>query len=382
MRRAIKAATGIVALLCAQVITTVADAPPQPTLEAAEATSFALRVAPPDRRLTMGFTGDVHTLRAVNYDARQRDGSYDYQPMFAEIAGLVSWFDVAICHLEQPMAAPGKPVIVEPPLLSSAPTLATAVAAAGYDRCSTASNHSLDGGVAGIDATLGALDAVGVGHAGTARSAQEAANVTFETHGVTVAHLSYSFSLGGIPLPSGQPWRANRTDTDVINAAARQARVAGADIVVLSLHWGSDGSSAVTSDQRSVANAVTAAGDIDLIVGHHAHVLQPISQVNGVWVVWGMGNILTDLPVSSRWPAASQDAAVIGVEFTLGADGAVEVGTPTVYPTWVDRSNGHVVRLATQQPDGGLSTKVRAAMVASFDRTRRLLGAHLAPGVV
>ena len=48
---------------------------------------------------------------------------------------------------------------------------------------------------------------------------------------------------------------------------------------------------------------LTASDSVDLIVGHHAHVVQPIEQVNGVWVVFGLGNVLSNLPTSSTWPA-------------------------------------------------------------------------------
>ena len=57
-----------------------------------------------------------------------------------------------------------------------------------------------------------------------------------------------------------------------------------------------------TADQRRIAEAVTASGAIDIIVGHHAHLLQPIEQVNGVWVVWGLGNHLSNHPTSDEWP--------------------------------------------------------------------------------
>ncbi|MDO8362040.1 MAG: CapA family protein [Actinomycetota bacterium] len=346
----------------------------------AVAGASAVRLHAPPKRLTFGFVGDVHTLRAVNGSALQPDGSFDYAPLFAEVAPQLSWFDTSMCHMEAPIAPPGTEVIVEAPQLSAAPSIAPALAGAGFDRCSTASNHSLDRGAAGIDATLNAFDAAGLGHSGTARSAAEAQSVTFEVRGVEVAHLSYSFSFSGIPLPAGQPWRANMIDTTAIVAAARAARAAGAQVVVLSLHWGVDAQSAVTSYQRAVAEAVTASGQIDLIVGHHAHVLQPISQVNGVWVIWGLGNFVSDLPTREFWPASSQDSVIAGVEMMVHADGRVEVRPPTVYPIWCDKQHGHVARLTSTADDTSiaLSSTIRSAMRQSEARTRALLGPFFA----
>ena len=63
--------------------------------------------------MTMAFTGDVLAHRAVNCGALQPDGSYNYVPMFANVASLISSFDLAICHLESPVGPHGE-VIVEP----------------------------------------------------------------------------------------------------------------------------------------------------------------------------------------------------------------------------------------------------------------------------
>lgn len=353
-----------------------ADAPPT-VEEAATAGSPAHRATPPAQRpISFGFTGDIHTLRAVNLDAAQPDGSYDYIPMFERVAPLLSWFDVASCHMEAPVA-PDSEIIVEAPRLSTAPSMVAAIAGAGWDRCSTASNHMMDRGVAGVDATLGAFDAAGLGHSGAARTAPEQRQVLFDVRGVTFAHLSYTFYVGA--RPANQPWRLNLIDSAAIIAAARQARADGAQVVIVSMEWGTDTYSAVTPYQRSVAQSVTASGQVDLIVGSQAHVLQPIDKVNGVWVIYGMGNFISDLP-GKTWPASAQDAAVFGVDFTV-TDGSVDVSRPVVYPTWIDKQHGHVVRLTSEQYDPELPAATRAALRESQTRTWTVLGEYFAPTV-
>ncbi|MGB8858435.1 MAG: CapA family protein [Ilumatobacteraceae bacterium] len=376
MRMAWRCSAAILACLMAATSSLgIADAP-APLSQPAGAVAPAVRLAPPlARPISFGFTGDIHTLKAVNNDAAQADGSYDFRPMFASVAPVLSWFDVASCHMEAPVAPAGTPIIVDAPLLSTAPSMVTALAGAGYDRCSTASNHMLDRGVAGVDTTLAAFDAAGLGHTGSARSAQEARAVLFEVRGVTFAHLSYTFYVG--PRPKNEPWRVNLIDSSAIIAAARQARADGAQVVILSMEWGVDTVSAVTPYQRSIAEAVTASGQVDLIVGHQAHVLQPIGRVNGVWVVFGMGNFLSDLP-GATWPASAQDAAIVGVDFTVAADGSVEVSRPVVYPTWIDKQHGHVVRLTSEADDPTLPAGVRAALRESEARTRSILGDFIA----
>jgi poly-gamma-glutamate capsule biosynthesis protein CapA/YwtB (metallophosphatase superfamily) len=64
---------------------------------------------------------------------------------------------------------------------------------------------------------------------------------------------------------------------------------------VVSSHWGDEYRQEPTAAQRAVAEELTGSGHVDLVVGHHAHVPQPAEQVNGQWVLFGLGNFLLDL---------------------------------------------------------------------------------------
>jgi poly-gamma-glutamate synthesis protein (capsule biosynthesis protein) len=327
--------------------------------------------------VTIAFTGEVLAHRAINRGARQPDGTYDYTSMLAHIAPLTSAADLTICHLEAPVAPPGEDVMVEPQRISSAASITTALALAGFDRCSTASNHSVDRGAAGVDATVAAFEAAGMRQSGVARSEAERLPALDVVNGVRVAHLAYSYGFDGTPLPAGEPWRANVIDPVRIVDDARAMRAAGADVVIVSLHWGASMVAQPTADQRRVAEAVTASGEIDLIVGHHSHVLQPISQVNGVWVVWGLGNFLTDLPTTDRWPAKSQDGVIVTFTLFRQPDGAIAVSAPVVTPTWCDKEHGWVVRSTAERDDPALSAQVRDQLRRSHERTVALLGDYV-----
>ena len=357
-------------------VATSGDATPSLTFDVgADATKSPVRASVPSHRIDLAFVGDIHTLRRVNYSAQRPGGRWDFTPMFTEVAPLLQSADTAVCHMEAPIAPPGAPVIVVPPLLSTAAPMADALAGAGFDRCSTAGNHIMDRGVAGIDATLNEFDRVGISQSGAARSAAEArpeASI-YDVDGVAVAHLSYSWYIGGQSVPASQPWRANKLEAWRVIADARAARAAGAQVVVTSFTWGFDKIVQPTASQRSIAAAVTASGQVDLIVGQQAHVLQPIEQVNGTWVIYGMGNFLSDHPVGS-FPQASGDAAVFVVGVVVRPDGSIRVRPPVAYPTWIDRSRGHVIRPVDQRFDLDLDASTRAALQRSLDRTRSVLG--------
>src|SRR5207245_2305868 len=107
----------------------------------------------------------------------------------------------------------------------------------------------------------------GIRHTGSARSATEAASPDIlDVKGVKVAHLSYADGFGGRSVPSRQPWLANRLDPTAILAAARRARLAGAEVVIVSLHWGGEYRHQPTAEQVGLAHRLLADQAIDLIV--------------------------------------------------------------------------------------------------------------------
>ena len=123
------------------------------------------------------------------------------------------------------MAPPGTPPDPTPPDYGVPAQVVAGIAAAGFDRCSLASNHVMDKGAAGIDATLATFDAAGLGHAGMARTPEEAGPQLFDVNGDHVAHLSYTFSYNGMPVTNGEPWRSNLIDPDrIVAEAQRRAR--------------------------------------------------------------------------------------------------------------------------------------------------------------
>ncbi|MFI1366571.1 CapA family protein [Streptomyces griseochromogenes] len=248
------------------------------------------------RSFTLVASGDVMPHNSVTDRAAFDAGGtgYDFRPMLSGIEPLVRHADLALCHVETVLAADGTPV--GPLDVASPPQIAQGLATTGYDGCSTASEHALDDGAPGLGRTLDAMDRAGLGHAGTARTEAEAHSVTMLQAGpAKVAHLSYTFSTGDHQLPAGQPWAVNLIDADRMVADARAARLSGADVVVVSVHWGTQWQDAPDRLQLELAQRLTAARtngrpDIDLILGTHAHVPQAYEKVNGTWVIYGMGD--------------------------------------------------------------------------------------------
>ncbi len=277
-------------------------------------------------------------------EAKNTSARYDFFPALSALEPLISGADLAICHLEGAMGAAGS----EPqgfPLFNNPPELAAAVAKLGYDTCSTASNHGIDQGEAGVNTTLAALDAAGVAHVGTARNADEDKPVLLDANGVTVAHLSYTYGHNNA-RPADKPWLINTLADDSILDDARAARAAGAEVVIASLHWGVEFLTNPTPDQISLATELMDSGEIDLVIGHHAHVVQPIEAFGDRFVVYGLGNVISALSHDFA-NGASREGIV--PKFTFTRDGERwKVTDIEVTPTYVSPVGGlHTADVAT-----------------------------------
>ncbi|MFF1414409.1 CapA family protein [Streptomyces sp. NPDC058289] len=271
----------------------------KPGAAASPSRDAAASGTPGGKPFTLVGTGDIIPYPSIIQraaDDSAEKGGHDFRKMLAGVKPIVSAADLAICHHEIPYGRPGGPYTGYP-LFKAPHQLADALKDTGYDSCSTASNHTLDDGYDGLVRVLDHLDRVGIRHVGSARGAEEAkAPAVVEAGGAKVAQLDYTYGTNGVPLPDGKPWAVNLIDPARIVADARAARAAGANVVVLSVHWGSEWQTAPDEQQLELAQTLTASRgadglpDIDLILGTHNHVPQPYEKVNGTWVVYGMGD--------------------------------------------------------------------------------------------
>ena len=336
--------------------------------------------------ITFAFTGDVlsHTplinqakRTAIANSTPELQLDYDFRPMFLDIKPLISGVDVAVCHLETPIAPDGEELSTYP-FFGVPKEIVTAIADSGFDRCSTASNHTYDRGNDGIDATVNALLAAGLDESGMARTPEEIEPRIFTVKGIKISHLSYTFSYNGLIMPDETQWRSAIINTQRILRDAQRARELGSQATIVSMHWGTEKDSNTNSMQTSIADELTASGLVDLIVGHHAHVVQPTNQVNGVWVMYGLGNVLSNLPTDERWPINSQDAVIATTALTISSSGKAVFEKPVMHPTWVDKNNGWVIRdvqksLQSTTTSQGLARELEL----SLGRTTQVLGDYI-----
>jgi poly-gamma-glutamate synthesis protein (capsule biosynthesis protein) len=324
----------------------------EPTLPTIEATSTTI----PVRTFTLVATGDIisHGAVAERADANVDDG-WDYSEMFRRVRPILTGADLALCHLESPLSMDDDDLSFSGTFRVPS-SLADAVAGAGYDGCSLASNHALDSGRSSVDATLHHLRRVGLGTAGMADSADATGPAWYQPGGIRVAHLSYTDLMNSRDLPADPPWLVGYLAPAGVEADAAAAVADGAEFVVVSLHWGEEYRVQPTDRQAVLVDRLLAMPDVDLVLGHHAHVLQPVVRRDGKVAVIGLGNFLTNQPGDDEnpcgpCPPSTQDGMIAWFAVADGIDGPSVVDAGYV-PTWVDRDHAYeVVPIGIDDPE-------------------------------
>lgn len=298
------------------------------------------------------------------------DREYDFGPMFEPVASKLRAADLAICHLETTISSDNPKGY---PRFRTPAELVEAIAGSGWDGCSLASNHSLDYGVDGVSRTIEAMEGQGLGFTGTATDQQSRGAAHYHVNGIHLAHLSYTYGLNGFKLPRNQDWWVNLINTDMITEDAATARAEGAEFIIASLHWGTEYRRLPDGYQQRIARAIAETGMVDLLIGHHAHVIQPIDRIGALWVVYGLGNFL-----SAQIRPSTRDGAILHVEIGDTADGLM-VTSMAYTPTWVDRDTMQVVAVANRLLNPNLDHRERTILRRSWSRTVKAfgsLGAH------
>lgn len=320
-----------------QPITSAAPAAPtvQPTLGPdrfvadPSPTSVANPPCPGQRCVTLALSGDVllhpQLIEQAREDAAESTDSgsgsavdgMDFFPILAAQQPFVAGADIGICHLETPLADPAGP-FENYPAFSVPPQVLPALVRTGYDACTTASNHTLDQGTDGITRTLDDLDGAGLLHDGSYRSPADARTpVVINTHSGRVGLISVAYGFNG--YEPDEPWQVNTIDVDAIKAKARAARQAGADLVIVAMHAGEEYQSTPNAQQKEAAKTLLADPDIDLVYGHHAHVVQTMEKINGKWAIYGLGN---NIAAQLGSAPGVQEGLLVRVQFSQDAAGS------------------------------------------------------------
>lgn len=358
---------GVAALLLLTGCSTVPSAAPTPASSPSASPTPVPSVSPTPEpaTLSLAVTGDVLLHPTLLDEAEQGENQYDFGPLLAGLKPYIQDADVALCNLETPI---GEPPYRGYPMFTVPPQIVSDLKDVGYDGCTTATNHTVDDGTAGVIRTIDTLDAAGMFFTGSYRTEEESQRPPIlEVNGVKLAVITSTYSLNG--LSADTDWRVN-TDmsAESLIARAEAARDAGAQIVVAAVHNGAEYTTAPTTAQRKLGRDLADSQSFDFVYMHHTHSVQPIEKRRGTWIVYGLGNSVAKHATPN---ILNREGVSVKATFTEQADASWEVSELAWVPHFLTESPVRWCQVATE------STCVDPeSAAASLERSTQTIDAY------
>lgn len=370
---------------------------------------------------TVGATGDVLMHMPCVRPALQSDGTYNFSPYFAKFSSYVQSVDYAVANLETTLAGRdyerwvnGEKVTgyYGVPSLNTPDEIIPNLQSAGFDMLLTANNHTYDTGTTGFHRTQQILAQNAMDYTGT-RTDVEADNYLIKNiNGIQIGMICYTYetnsdpdkvALNGITM--------NATDKNLVNVflkddvAGFSADLAeniadmeadGAEAIVLYIHWGEEYQTKQNNQQKAVAQAACDLG-VDVIVGGHPHVIQPMDLLTSstddshkTVCLYSTGNAMSNQRlgnISYVHTAHTEDGIFFSFTFAKYSDGTVRVEEVEALPLWVNMhsSTGKTVYdilpldkdVADWKAAYNLTSNTLTKANDSYERTMKIIGAGL-----
>ncbi|MCL2012246.1 MAG: CapA family protein [Cystobacterineae bacterium] len=221
----------------------------------------------------------------------------DYASAYAELRPLIEAADIAFVNQETLLA--GKAFGFSGyPRFNSPQKLGQALAEVGFNVINHATNHVLDKGEKALLATMDFWDTfphitvLGIHRSPEARSQPK----LLKKNNITVGFLSYTYGTNGFPLPADKPHLVSLIDTEIMAREIEALRPL-CDFLVVSMHWGEEYVHEPSEEQKKLATFL-AAQQVDVLIGHHPHVIQPMEYIqrpDGKWMLcfYSLGNFIS-----------------------------------------------------------------------------------------
>lgn len=380
---------------------------PEETLPPPTQTEPATKMA----TATIGATGDIllHDL-VIKSGYNEEDGTYNYDYMFRWFSEYVSQMDYAAANLEVTLAGDdnGYP-FAGYPSFNAPDEIVDAAKGAGFDLLLTANNHAFDTGITGMKRTQQVIEERGMDHLGTRPNKNANRYIVREINGIKIGMICYTYISGytnaknyilngnylpteATPLINGFHYKDLNTFYTNLAGELEKMNADGAEATVIFIHWGTEYKTMPNESQKKIAQKLCDLG-LDVIVGNHAHVAQPVELLTSTTYdshktlcLYSTGNTVSNIYKSGDFPVNTEDGMLFTFTFAKYSDGKVLVESADVIPTWVyryDEDGVRKFRILTMEANAdwktkmGLSDELLTKCQESFDRTMEIVGPGL-----
>ena len=358
-------------------------------------------------RATILAAGDLMTHMPIVRSGESGNG-YDFSYIYEYVSPYVSSADYAVANLETTLSGTdGGKEYTGYPLFNAPDAMASGAKSGGFDLLLTANNHCYDYNTPGLKRTLEIVKGAGLDTLGTVSTVEENPYIVKELNGIRVGMVNYTFAeigadrntpiINGIQTDSKAAGLINAFDYDnpdmfyaEMENHISAMKAAGAEAIVLYIHWGNELSVKTTDTQKAMAQKLCDMG-VDVIVGSHPHVVQPMELLTSAdgshqtVCLYSLGNFLSNQRADniSLTTGHSEDGLMFTFTFVEYSDGQVHLESVGLVPTWVlirgsgDDRTYHILPLDESVADWkeayNLSNSQLSDAKESLERTKALV---------
>jgi len=287
---------------------------------------------PEVNKLSLVMVGDSLIHSAVYIDAKE-NGIYNFKPMLENVKEYISGFDLAFYNQESILGGTELGLSTYP-RFNSPYEVGDAFRDMGFNLVSLANNHTLDRGEKAIINSRNywnQYDDIIV--SGSSTSYEERDNIKIlEKNGISYALLSYTDLTNGLKTPSGKDYLVDRYSEERVREDITKIRDK-VDLLLVSMHFGVEYTHTPTSRQKEIANLLSELG-VDIVIGHHPHVVQPIEFIGDTMVIYSLGNFISAQRGIARLTGLM--ASIDIVKTTYQGESKLELDNPNVELVYTD----------------------------------------------
>ena len=245
-----------------------------------------------EKRMSLVAVGDALIHNGVYLDASLGNGNYDFTKMFTEIEPLIKNYDLK--YYNQETIIGGKNLgLSNYPRFNSPDEIGLDLIKIGFNMVSLANNHALDKNEQGVLYSVNFWNNTNIVTNGQNRSLEDRENKIkiYEQNGIKYAFLAYTNSTNGITAPSGKEYLVNVYSDNQAYEDINKIKN-DVDVIIVAMHWGDEYSHVPNDLQKQQAKYLSSLG-VDLIIGSHPHVIQPVGYVDNTLVIYSLGNFIS-----------------------------------------------------------------------------------------
>ena len=251
----------------------------------------------PERRMSIIMAGDAVIHNGIFMDASKQKtykstDDYDFAKMFTKIKPIIKKYDLRYYNQESIIGG-GEPSNF--PLFCSPDAIGSDLVKTGFNLVSLANNHSFDCRAEGLKYSIDFWknQPKKVHTAGSYASQDERDDIpVYEKNDIKYAFLAYTIPTNGFHAPQGEEYLVNEYSRELVKKDVETARNKGAEVVMVAMHWGVEYTHEPTTEQREEAKYLSELG-VNLIIGSHPHVIQPIEYVGDTLCIYSLGNFIS-----------------------------------------------------------------------------------------